>query len=242
MEIVKLVSVDSTNHWLKSRLKTEDFDDGFVVVSDFQSSGKGQGANHWESAAGKNLLFSLLLRPKKLPASKQFVISQIVSIAICRTLESYFNNVKIKWPNDIYVGDKKIGGILIENSWMGSMVVDSIIGIGLNVNQEKFISDAPNPVSMKMILHKSINRSIVLKKLLAQISILFSSDDEIIPLEYFERLYRREGYFRYCDQDGEFEAQIAGIKADGQIELETRSGHRKSYYFKEVEFIIPYSL
>ena len=232
-------SVDSTNRWLKSRLKTEKFDDGFVVVCDYQSSGKGQGANHWESAAGRNLLFSLFLRPENLPASQQFVISQLVSIAICRTLESYFDNVKIKWPNDIYVGDRKIAGILIENSWMGSMVVDSIIGIGLNVNQEKFISDAPNPVSMKMLLHKSVKRFTVLKKLLAQISVLYYGNDEIIPLEYFERLYRREGYFPYRDEDGEFEAEIAGIKADGQIELETRSGHRKSYYFKEVEFIIP---
>ncbi len=238
MQIEFLKQVDSTNRWLKSQIKMRDLNEGFVIRTDYQTAGRGQIDTVWESERAKNLLFSLVLMPENLSVHQQFLISQLVSVAICRCLETYLKQVKIKWPNDIYVGDKKIAGVLIENSWMGDRVKSSVVGIGLNVNQTKFKSNAPNPISMKNLLGKSINRTIVLTQILEQIRILYSAEEELVELEYFERLYRSNDYYPYHDADGNFKAKIANVKSDGQLELETPSGHRKYYYFKEVEFVI----
>ena len=147
-EIVHITETDSTNQWVKSHRG----DHPFCVMADYQTAGRGCGTNRWESERGKNLLFSLLLHPKQIPASKQFHISMAISLSIIEALGQHVADLSIKWPNDIYWRNGKIAGILIENTLKGNIIKDSIIGVGLNVNQRHFISDAPNPVSMRQIL------------------------------------------------------------------------------------------
>jgi BirA family biotin operon repressor/biotin-[acetyl-CoA-carboxylase] ligase len=142
MKSMYLRETRSTNLVLKEMLREYELPEGFVLRTDFQSAGKGQPGNSWESEKGKNLLFSVLLYPQHIAIDQQFILSQLVSVAILRTLNSFCAGFSIKWPNDIYFGDKKIGGILIENSLQGSKLNTSIVGIGLNINQKTFRSDA----------------------------------------------------------------------------------------------------
>ena len=169
-KIIHIDETDSTNRWLMehSDSSLETLSDvakepSLCVVADYQTAGKGCGTNSWESERGKNLTFSVMLHPVEIPASGQFRISEAVSVALCTTLEAYiYNKVEIKWPNDIYVGDQKICGILIENRLQGSTIMNSIVGIGLNVNQQIFRSDAPNPVSMYQLVGHEMDRTALL--------------------------------------------------------------------------------
>ena len=153
--IIRLDNVDSTNTYLSGIASNSPH--GTCVLADRQSAGRGQRGNTWESEPGKNLTFSVLLRPDGLHASQQFRISQAVSLAITDTLDGFLPEgieAKVKWPNDIYVGNRKICGILIENTLCGAAIQHSIIGIGLNINQRDFLSDAPNPVSLYQLTRK----------------------------------------------------------------------------------------
>ena len=147
-----LDTIDSTSTELRRRMSVEELPHGYCISADFQTSGHGQATNRWESEDGKNLLFSLLLRPTVIPAAEQFVITELVTLAIINALQDYIRQqITIKWPNDIYVGDKKLCGILIENALCGPTIDTCIVGIGININQELFVSDAPNPVSLKQL-------------------------------------------------------------------------------------------
>ena len=138
--------------------------EGLVIYTDFQSAGKGQPGNAWESSKGMNLLFSVMLHPIQVHMDELFLISQLVSVAIKNALDEYTTNITIKWPNDIYWNDKKLAGILIENSLQGNKIMSVVIGIGLNVNQKLFLSNAPNPVSLFLITGKRQNRKQLLQK------------------------------------------------------------------------------
>lgn len=231
-KVVHIDETDSTNHWLKAHGEGT-----MVVVADFQTAGKGCGSNSWESERGQNLTFSMLIHPEALEARAQFRITEVVSVALCNTLERYiYKEVDIKWPNDIYVGDRKICGILIENRLQGSVIKDSIIGIGLNVNQQAFLSDAPNPVSMWQLTGQETNRETLLEAFLQAFNEAWES--ETISKAYRQRLYRREGYHAFCDKDGRFEAKLRNVLNDGMLVLEDREGQRRNYAFKEIKYII----
>ena len=231
-KVVHIDETDSTNHWLKAHGEGT-----MVVVADFQTAGKGCGSNSWESERGQNLTFSMLIHPEALEARAQFRITEVVSVALCNTLERYiYKEVDIKWPNDIYVGDQKICGILIENRLQGSVIKDSIIGIGLNVNQQAFLSDAPNPVSMWQLTGQETNREVLLEAFLHAFNEAWES--ETISKAYRQRLYRREGYHAFCDKDGRFEAKLRNVLNDGMLVLEDREGQRRNYAFKEIKYII----
>ena len=231
-KVVHIDETDSTNHWLKAHGEGT-----MVVVADFQTAGKGCGSNSWESERGQNLTFSMLIHPEALEARAQFRITEVVSVALCNTLERYIDKeVDIKWPNDIYVGDQKICGILIENRLQGSVIKDSIIGIGLNVNQQAFLSDAPNPVSMWQLTGQETNRETLLEAFLQAFNEAWES--ETISKAYRQRLYRREGYHAFCDKDGRFEAKLRNVLNDGMLVLEDREGQRRNYAFKEIKYII----
>ena len=122
--------------------------------STIQTAGRGQAGNSWESEAGKNLLFGLLFHPREVEANRQFILSQAVALSICETLSDYAEDIRIKWPNDIYWKDRKICGMLIENTLVGRCIENCIIGAGININQQTFCSDAPNPVSLRQITGK----------------------------------------------------------------------------------------
>ena len=165
-KIIRLAETDSTNNYLREQCAKARLPEGSLVIADFQTAGKGQVGNSWESEAGKNLMFSILLYPDSLPANRQFLISQIASLSVKETLEGYTDSVKVKWPNDIYWKDRKICGMLIENDLSGQHLYCSVIGIGLNINQEIFRSDAPNPVSLTQITGKVYDREEVLARFL----------------------------------------------------------------------------
>ena len=229
--IVHVDETDSTNRWLK-----EHGEGDMVIVAGYQTAGRGCGTNTWESERGRNLLFSILMHPADIPASRQFVISQVVSVALCKVLEQYVGNVSIKWPNDIYVGDRKICGMLIENRLQGSVIRDSIIGIGLNVNQMVFHSDAPNPVSLANLTGRLIDTEMLLQQLLGALDAEWA-DAEGVRSRYMARLYRRKGFFRYRDARGEFYAELAAVEDDGHLVLRDVDGRTSRYAFKEVQFL-----
>ena len=231
-KIVHIGETDSTNHWLK-----EHGEGDMVVVADYQTAGRGCGTNTWESERGKNLLFSILMHPTDVPASRQFVISQLVSVALCKVLEQYVGNVSIKWPNDIYVGDCKICGMLIENRLQGSVIRDSIVGIGLNVNQMVFHSDAPNPVSLANLTGRFFDTGMLLQQLLGALDAEWA-DAEGVRSRYMTRLYRRKGFFRYRDAWSEFDAEVVTVEDDGHLVLRNIDGYTHRYAFKEVQYII----
>ena len=240
--LIALEETDSTNQYLiqlcnEQGNATPEFT---TVTAQFQSSGKGQRGNSWESEPGKNLLFSFVAYPTFLPARRQFILSQIASLAVKEELNRWSNDFFIKWPNDIYYREKKIAGMLIENDLSGAYLSDSIIGIGLNLNQATFLSDAPNPVSLFQILHREVNREEVLRRFLTifyarYISLLREEYDEIRAC-YRSVLYRGEGFYRYQDAGGMFEARVRDIEPTGHLLLESRDGSVRRYAFKEVAF------
>ena len=210
-----------------------------VVVCDYQTAGRGCGSNSWEAEPGKNLLMSVLMHPKKVSARTQFIITQIVSVALCRTIETVIGSehrVTIKWPNDIYVGDKKICGVLIENSIAGRRIKDCIIGIGLNVNQTEFRSDAPNPVSIAQLTGKETDREEVLNTFLEELS--KQCENRNIHHDYLRKMYRRNGMYPFETEGSRFMARVAGVNDDGRLMLEDEDGIAHLFRFKEVTFII----
>ena len=230
-KIVHIDETDSTNRWLREQGGEENM----VVWADYQTAGRGCGTNHWESERGKNLTFSMLLHPHDVPAQKQFHISMAISLALCKALGQHIGDLSIKWPNDIYWRDGKIGGILIEVSLLGNKVKDCIIGIGLNINQRVFRSDAPNPVSMWQICEQETDCEQLLQEILQAFQEYMCKSNKD---EYQSMLYRRKGFHPYADKDGAFMAEIIDVEDDGHLLLRDDNGQLRRYAFKEVTFVI----
>ena len=229
----------STNALLIEMVREGSLPEEFLIRTDFQTAGKGQMGNSWEAEAGKNLLFSFVLYPVHIEIDEQFIISQLVSVAIKKVLDTYADGFTVKWPNDIYYCDKKIGGILIENSLQGGRLKWMVTGVGLNINQKVFRSNAPNPVSLRQITGKRMNRKTILDQITREIHQLYHEmDAEAIINAYFEGLYRRDGLHPFRADGEAFNACITNVGRDGKLELTTEEGEVRSYYFKEVEFII----
>lgn len=241
MQIIKLTNTDSTNDFLLKMASEQPLWEG-VAVSDYQSNGKGMGSNKWESEPGKNLLFSILLHPTWLPIHNQYLLSMAEAIAICEVLRQYAQGITIKWPNDIYWEDSKLSGTRIDANINGRGINDMIIGTGININQEVFISDAPNPTSLLLITKKEQDKDEILRRILERFThyynILKSGQTDVIQSKYHEYLYRREGLYNYRDTHGVFPAEIKRVMPNGTLQLKTKDGEHKEFMFKEVEFII----
>jgi BirA family biotin operon repressor/biotin-[acetyl-CoA-carboxylase] ligase len=235
-------NLPSTNTHLIHLLKKTDLPEGTIITTDYQSAGRGQPGNKWESEDGKNLLFSILLFPYMIRPAEQFLISMTLSLGICDFINRYIPDSSIKWPNDIYVNNDKIAGLLIENSIMEDQIEYSVAGIGLNVNQETFMSDAPNPVSLKLITGLSYNLISCLKLLAADLDKkykqLISGDYSRIRSEYTARLFLLNRWSNFRDSEGVFDGRIVSVTENGRLQVEKRSGVLKEYSFKEVEFIL----
>ena len=251
-DIVHIDEADSTNSYLRRMAGEKDSlpDDqsaSLVVWTDYQTAGRGCGTNVWESERGQNLLFSVLIRPSSVPPEKQFILSMANALAIKAALDEYVGEVKIKWPNDIYWQDKKICGTLIETTMRGNRLGDCIIGTGINVNQQQFVSDAPNPVSLRQILGREVDPGEVLQKVLQHISAYM----RLVELGAWERLrtlyryglYRlEESHYYMIDNSREY-CKLLGVSDDGHLQLQLLSGQggghtTLSLAFKEVQFII----
>lgn len=198
------------------------------IYAGYQTAGRGQTGNSWESEEGKNLLCSILLPPDK----NLYFLNIAVGVAILRLLGEDFT---IKWPNDIYYGDKKVAGILVENAIIGNEVKYSIAGIGLNVNQTAFRSNAPNPVSLKQITGKEYDIDALMQRLYEAIQAVLKED---VWSEYKDHLYRREGFWPFEDKNGVFEARIEDVLPTGEIVLCDKSGQTRQYGFKQIKYII----
>ncbi|MCM1451836.1 MAG: biotin--[acetyl-CoA-carboxylase] ligase [Clostridium sp.] len=243
--IVYVEEAGSTNNMLATVASR--FEHGTALAAHVQTAGKGQRGNHWESEPRKNLTFSILLYPRGIVAARQFEISQAVSISVVKVLRSLLNtdDVCIKWPNDIYYRDKKLGGILIENSLAGVRIDRSIVGIGINVNQTEFRSGAPNPVSMAQIAGHEFDRDMVIEYLVTQIVNDFDAyednpDSAALSARYRFLLWRSEGFWPYRDNiSGDtFNARIAAVAPGGQLTLSTVTGSFRTFNFKEVSPVL----
>lgn len=238
-KIIRLKEIDSTNRFLRE-LKDEQEDEMVVAVADFQTAGKGQGPHTWESEAGKNLLFSIKVHPRWVPVRQQFLLSMAGAIAIKEALETYVDGITLKWPNDVYWNDKKISGTLIETSIDSKGIKTCIFGIGINVNQEAFHSDAPNPVSLRQILGHEVDKDELLQKVIEGFrryyELLRRADYMDVSGIYHLSLYRRKGFHRYEDADGDFEGAFVEVEDDGHLILHDKQGVIRSYSFGEVKF------
>lgn len=227
---------ESTNTALKANRSATD---GLVLVTKHQLAGKGMGSNKWESLQGKNITGSIVFEPHFLQPSQAFLISMAVSTGIISFLKTEKIKGQIKWPNDIYIDNNKIAGILIENEFTSHHINRTIAGIGLNVNQTKF-SHAPNPVSMKLITEKEYEIKILTEKLFQlvyeQYTLLKTNTDKI-RTEYYKLLLGTNQWLTYSDENEKFEGKITEVANDGQISIINKSGKVRKYYFKEVELI-----
>ena len=241
---IKVSQTASTNTYL-SRLAAT-LPGGTVIYTPSQTAGRGQKGNSWESEDGKNLTFSLLLKFPPVKARDQFYLSEAASLAVVDALTAQAGEgFAVKWPNDVYWQDKKVCGMLIENSLNGTDIATSIIGIGINVNQEHFVSDAPNPVSLINITSHEHDLEALLKQVCSSIEQVVNSlsDDTArhdLHRRYMEALYRNDGAMHpFEDASGRrFMATIAGIAPDGTLALRHEDGTTHDYLFKEVKHII----
>ena len=240
-KIINLEETTSTNTYLKNYIPAEE-DEMVVAVADYQTTGRGQGTHTWESERGKNLLFSILVRPTWVPVGNQFLLSMAGAIALKDVLDGYTEGIALKWPNDVYWYDKKISGTLIETSVDSKGIKRCVFGIGLNVNQEIFVSDAPNPVSLCQIVGHEVNCDEVLQKIIDAFAgyyeLLRRADYMDISGIYLQALYRRKGYWWYEDKDGKFEGALVEVEDDGHLILHDKRGVIRSYAFGEIKFVL----
>ena len=248
-------TIDSTNSQAARELATAE--EGTVWIADFQTAGRGQRGNKWESSKSENLTFSILFRPHFLSPAQQFQISQIASLGVCRYLMCKGVDAMIKWPNDIYIGNKKICGMLIEHSISSDKLSGSIVGIGLNLNQRIFASDAPNPTSLSLELGGEYDRREELSSLLGFICTAYQELEDgfhkELDAEYTRHLYRLGQFHKFIEipydanvnmpvekitGGKEITARIIGVDKYGCAILEHLNGEKHTYPFKGIRYII----
>lgn len=242
MKIYRKDTLDSTNSWVA--LHEKELASPALVYCITQTRGRGQRGNSWESAPGKNITASLLFYPQDFPAQKQFAISEAIALAIVDFLEN-FAGVKahIKWPNDIYIDDKKIAGILVEHVIVGKTITRSIAGFGINMNQKEFLSDAPNPISLVQITGKEYNIDKAIDQLSSHLTkyLRLLENNENIHREFLSLLWRKDGNLHEFNdkKKGEhIKAKIHDVDPEGVLKLITEKNEEREFAFKEVEFVL----
>jgi BirA family transcriptional regulator, biotin operon repressor / biotin---[acetyl-CoA-carboxylase] ligase len=238
--LVSLEEVASTNVYLKSRISESEAEvEGLVIVAKNQYAGRGQRGNEWESEKGKNLTFSIFLKPNIL-VKHQFLISKVVSLGIIDFLEDLkISTPKIKWPNDIYCDDNKIAGILIENSIKENKIYSSVVGVGLNVNQIQFNS-GDNPTSLNIELNNTFDIEELLYQLLFFIErrylLLKASNESLIDSDYLHYLYKMNQPNRFKVKGKEITGVIIGVSLIGKLQVKINE-NIEEFDLKEIEFL-----
>jgi len=241
MNIVKVDATESTNSFLKEISLQNRLENYTVVITDKQTNGRGQMHAVWQSEEGKNLTFSTVVFFKSLSITNQFYISKVVSLAIREVVsKGIYVKTLIKWPNDILAVNKKICGVLIENSIKGRNVNQSIIGIGLNVNQLHF-KGLPNATSIKKITGEDVDLDEVLKKLMAAIkkymTFLYEGNLDFIDKQYLKYLYKLNTPSMFEDNSGVFIGKIVGVTKEGMLQVVLENEEIKEFGLKEISFL-----
>ena len=239
-QVIRLPDVDSTNNFAANLCDSGKGDHGTVILADNQSNGRGQRGTKWHTLSGQNLIMSVILNPNHLKPENHFVLNQYVSVSIVHALEELGITASVKWPNDIYLNDKKIGGLLIENQIGAGKISRSIVGLGLNINQIDF-QDLPYAGSLKTETQKDWNRDDVLSVLLElwtknYTMMLTEAGKKVLNTAYHNELWRKDETHSFIDQTGKFEGKITGVTLNG--ELQVLAGEElRSYHLKEVSFV-----
>ncbi len=241
--IVTFDELSSTNSYLSENCSSKNVKEFTIVTTEHQSAGRGQIGNTWHSARGENLLLSYLLKPTFLQAQDQFYLSMIISLGIRKSLESNLPNkaVTIKWPNDIYVNDKKICGLLIQNHLTGKILNLTIAGIGVNINQTSFPDELPNPTSLKLEMDRSFDREMLLTDLLDHIdeyySLLKDGNLKSIKSEYVSNLYLKGKMSSFeVKTGGILNGRIAGVSDIGRLQIE-KDEKIYEFGFREIKYM-----
>lgn len=241
-KVIYIHETDSSNNYANRQLIEGEVSEGTVFLAHAQNKGRGQLNNSWESTPGMNLTFSIVFKPLFLDIQDQFMLSKVVCLGIWDSLRQEIDELRIKWPNDIYVGNRKLAGILIENSIMSGRITNSIVGVGLNVNQTTFTSNAPNPVSLAQITGKHFDLEKLLDDIVMHIfeyySILANGQFDLINQLFQENMYRQGEMHAYRCGDEVFMGAITGVNEIGQLMLADEQGELRKFHFKEVEFIL----
>ena len=238
---IEYPEIDSTNEELYRLIKTEDLAEGTIIRSDYQLAGRGHGGNRWESGRGLNLLFSVYLKPDFIPPDRAFHLSRITSLSLHEIIDNQCDGVSIKWPNDILVGERKIAGILIENSIMNQAVSQSIIGIGINVNQTSFDPYIPPATSLRIEkrCHFDIHGLLAAFRTSFEkwYQVLVSGNEAGVLDSYMQKLYGLGISMHYRSAEGKFRAAIRDVKPSGELVMESEKGDILTFGFKEVEYL-----
>jgi len=238
--IERVDELDSTNNYAASLLLTKRLPDGSVIVANSQVGGRGQATNKWESEPDKNLTFSIILYPEFMEITKQFEISKAISLGIVDFLKDLVDDVSIKWPNDIYIGSRKVAGMLMEYSIRKRKISSCIVGIGLNINQLEFLSDAPNPVSLSQTTAMTYDLEDCLSVLLRKLDLRYAQLNKLrlqeIDNEYEQLLYQRGSWSSYSSKEGDFSGKILGVDEYGLLMIETQNKTIRKFDYKEVIF------
>lgn len=233
-------TIDSTNDYATLLVSNSTPNEGTVIWAQYQSKGRGQIGSNWNAIAGQNLLMSVILRPRFLMAYQQFTLNILASLAIRSALESFQLDAKIKWPNDIYIGKRKICGILIQNILQGKSIKNAIVGIGLNVNQTDFDSSLPNPTSMKLESNNVFNleeiKSSVCRQMQDYYHKLKEDGFEVLKEEYMNHIYLKNQVGKYLVEGKEVEGKILGITGMGKLKLEVAHKVRE-LNLREVKYL-----
>ena len=245
---IHLTETDSTNRFLLDAYRAATEDDPLrmakvaVAYADFQTAGRGQGCNKWESEKGKNLLCSLLVRPQGVKATQQYILSMAGALALYDALTPLGEGLALKWPNDVYWHDSKLSGTLIETTLKGGNIEACIFGIGLNINQQHFSADVPNPVALRHIVGHDTDIADWLQRIVAafrqRMDAVSGGEYADIRTDYHAALYRRTGTHAYRDSQGTFRATMQGVADDGHLILRDEQGALRQYAVKEVQCIL----
>ena len=255
---------DSTNNLMKRLLNGEEQEyaaclkaDIPILYTTYQTAGRGQTGNGWESERGKNLLLTYLLREPQVQIGEQFMLNIIAAVAAHRTIGEFLSleqrpMLTITWPNDIYIGSKKIAGILVENSLSGNHVLHSIAGIGINVNQEKWEGNAPNPTSIKRVTGSKADTDHVFRLFEKKLASTLAWTHVQQRNYYRVHLFRRQGFWPYVEREvstrptmnapegtsGQFMARIQDILPTGELVMVDQQGLLRTYHFKQIQFVL----
>ncbi|MGE4567908.1 MAG: biotin--[acetyl-CoA-carboxylase] ligase [Bacteroidales bacterium] len=240
--IIHLRETDSTNSYVGRLLQTEYPKEGTLYWTARQNAGRGQAGNSWESQPDMNLCFSMIFYPDFIAPAKQFWLSKLLGVALVDFADSLgVEDVSVKWPNDLYAGSRKLGGVLIETVIAGSAMKNAVAGVGINVNQRVFSPGIPNPVSLAEVAGKTFQPAnlapLVQQTIMRRYEQARSGHLAAIDRTYHERLYRRGMVAAFSDGSGRFEGILERVGEDGRLFIKTREGEERKYWLKEVVFL-----